>query len=331
MIRLLIILLILSCCTGCTALPAEERSFAVALCVEKEGDLWRAHGRIPTYQSGGGYLTVTGEGLNLHAALADLDAAAPMHLHLSQLRLLVLDEALGVSGVLAEVLHELSERSDLRQQCAVALTKTSASQVMEALNPTTGTRLSKTLDVLIETRVEQGVVLPATLADVVLMGERQSPVLLSLEVEDQEISLSGGYPLDGNFQPVTYLSSETMTLLAMLRGDADELRLTLLEGSAWVRDVSVKTTLSSEGAKGTVMLRLRVTDSSLSARALEEMLAAKCAALLGRLSANGSDVLGLGRKAILDAPEMKEWHAMDWPNRLRQIQWAVSVLVEEPA
>ncbi len=329
--RLLMILLILSCCTSCTALPAEERSFAVALCIEKDGGTWRAHGRIPTYQNGGGYLTVTGEGETLSAAMADMDAAAPMHLHLSQLRLLALDEKLAASDDLMAVLHELSERTDLRQQCAVALTDVPAGELVETLKPTTGTRLSKTIDVLLETRIEQGTILPATLADAIRMGERQSPVLLALTVEDKELRLSGGYALDASYRAVMRLSTEETTLLALLRGDADNLRLTLPGGSAQVRDASAKTTLSADGRGAAVTLCLQAVSSTLTPDALENLLAQEAMTLLRRLSAESCDPLGLGRQAILRTQTMSDWHAMNWPEMLRSIQWTVSVQVNGPA
>lgn len=330
MTRLLLILLILSLCTSCTALPAEERSFAVALCIEKKDGLWCTHGRIPTYQSGGGYLTIAGEGPTLSASLADIESSAPMHLHLSQLRLLVLDEALAASGELAAVLHELADRTDLRRQCAVALTDVPAGELAETLTPTTGARLSKTLDVLLETRIEQGTILPATLADVIRMGERQSPVLLALTVEDKEMRISGGYALDAALRSAVKLSPEEMMLLAMLRGSADHLRLNLTDGGAQVRDVSSRIGLTEEGI-ASVTLCLRATSSNLTPDGMESLLARECLALLSRLSAAGCDALGLGRKAIRNAHTMSKWHGMDWPQRLGTLRWSISVQVEGPA
>ena len=64
---------------------------------------------------------------------------------------------------------------------------------MDALKPATGARLSKSLDVLMETRLEQGTVPRAALADVIRMGDRQQPVLMNIALDDAEIALSGGW------------------------------------------------------------------------------------------------------------------------------------------
>lgn len=324
---LALLLLLMPLCASCTALPAEERAFAVALCVEKEGETWRVHGRIPTYQTGGGYLSVSGEGETLPAALSAMDEAAPMHLHLSQLRLLVLDAALGQSDDLAAALNELAAREDMRPQCAVAVTEASAKDVMDALKPSTGSRLSKSIDVLLDTRIEQGTILSATLADVIRMGERQSPVLMALTLEEGKISLSGGYPF-GGMRLGTALTPEETAFLALMRGEARTLHLRIPGGSAQVRDVSAKLRLSEDMQSASVEITLRTTASTLTREGLEQAIAAECLRLLTRLTSEGCDVLGLGRKAIIHADDMAAWHALDWPARCRSLRWAVAVRVQ---
>lgn len=327
----LLLLLTLLSCTSCTALPAEERAFAVVLSVEKEAETWRVHARIPTYQTGGGYLTVSGEGANLSTALTDMDASAPMHLHLSQLRLLVLDEKLGDSADLATVFEELSTRADMRLQCAVAVTNTPAKELMDALKPTTGARLSKTIDVLLDTRIEQGGILPATLADVIRMGERQSPVLIALALEDKDLSLSGGYPLTADLRLGAKLPPDETALLSMMLGHAKNLRISLPGGSAEVREVSARFWLEERMQSASMTLKLRTTASSFTPDGLEQVLAEECLSLLARLSAEGCDVMGLGRKAVLRTHDMLDWHELNWPEQYRQIRWNVSVGVNGPA
>lgn len=330
--RMMILLLLMSLtCTACTALPAEERAFAVVLGVEKEGAAWRLHGRIPTYQTGGGYLTVTGEGETISASLASLDAAAPMHLHLSQLRLLVLDEKLGQSEDAFLLLHELSARLDMRQHCAVAVTDTPMQTLMEALKPAAGARLSKAVDILLDTRAEQGLILPATLADVIRMGERQSPVLIALTLEGSDLSLAGGYPVNQQMRFAGRLTPEETELLSLLRGEAKSLHLTLPAGSAQIRDVSAKVRLSEDRKSARVELSLRAVSSTYTPEGLAQALADACLPLLARLSREGCDALGLGRQAILRAEDMAAWHALNWPEAYPKITWSVAVQVQGPA
>lgn len=328
---LLMLMLLALLCTSCTALPAEERAFAVALCVGKAGAAWHVHGRIPTYQTGGGYLTVTGEGASLSAALADMDAAAPMHVNLSQLRLLVLEKVLADAGEIPAVLYELSQRADMRPQCAVAVTDAPAKDAAEALKPASGARLSKSIDVLLDTRVEQGGILPAAMADLLRMGERQSPVLIALTLEGKEVSLSGGYPLNVGMQAGMRLSPAETALLSMLRGHAKTLRLNLAGGSAQVRDASARISLSEDMRTATVKLSLRVTDASFTPDGLEQIIADEITSLLSRLSAEGCDVLGLGRDAVRYMHDMAEWHDLNWAELYRHMHWSVSVRVVGPA
>lgn len=328
--RLICLLLLVACCTSCTALPAEERAFAVALCVEKDGAAWRVHGRIPTYQSGGGYLTVTGEGDSLPTALADMEASAPMPVNLSQLRLLALSENVADAGEVGAVLNALSERSDMRQRCALAMTDVSGATLMEVLEPATGERLSKSIDVLLDSAIERGTILPATLAEVLCMGERQTPVLIALSLKDDALELAGGYPLTDELRIGERLSVEETTLLSMLMGHGKTLRLTFSGGSTWVREVSAKASLSENLQTADIQLRLRATGSSFTPEGLEQALAEACLHLLTRLSGEGCDVLGMGRKAILHAHDMAAWHALEWPMRVRQLGWRVSVSVSGP-
>lgn len=329
--RVVILLLLTMSCASCSALPAEEKAFAVVLYVEKNDGVWQVHGRVPTYQSGGGYLTVTGEGDTLTSALADMEASAPMAVHLSQLRMLVLNASLGRTGDLTAALMELAQRADMRPQCAVAATETPSSRVLEALQPAAGTRLSKAVDVLLESRAEQGVILAVTLADVVRMGERQSPVLIGLTVEDNAISLSGGWPVNQQGKLGAPLQPEEIALLSMVLGRAKNLHLSLAEGQARVRDISAHTRLMEDLSVARVEVTMTATDSSFTAGGLEQALANACLTLFSRLSAEGCDVLGLGRQAVLQAHDMAQWHAMSWPEKYRSVRWEIAAGAYPPA
>lgn len=329
--RLILLLLLTLTCTSCTALPAEERAFAVALCVEKEADIWRVHGRIPTYQASGGYLTVSGEGATLSAALSDMDASAPMHVNLSQLRLLAVDWRTAQEGLLPMILQTFSDRADVRQGCAVAISDVPAKTLMEALKPVAGARLSKAVDVLLETRMEQGIILPAALADVLRMGRRQSPVLIRATVSDGALTFSGGYPVNGEGRPEAAVTADETALLSLLTGHAKALRVHLSGVTAQVREASANVRLSEDLRSAEVMLSLRATSSSVTPEELEKRLAEEGVLLLSSLSGQGCDVLGLGRKAMTRMHDMNQWHALNWPERYRNIGWTVSVKVNGPA
>lgn len=329
--RILTLLLMVTMCTSCAALPAEEKAFAVVLCVEKAGDAIRVYGRIPTYRSGDGYLTVTGQGASVEAALAAMESASPMDVHLSQLRLLAVDEALGRAGELPAVLLALSQREDMRLQAAVAITREPADTLMKAFEPAAGARLSKAMDVLLESRKAQGTILPATLAQVIRMGERQSPVLMNILLEDGELSLSGGWPMRSDGTLTAMLSPDETALLALLIEKPTDIRLSMKGDVVRVREVSAQTWLSEDGNTASVELTLTAVDFPLSEEELRRALAEALLSLLSRLSSDGCDVLGLGRQAVMRTHDMIQWQALNWPQKLRQLQWQVSVGVTGPA
>ena len=323
--RLLVLLMALLC-TSCTALPSEERAFAVALCAEKQDGVWRVYARIPAYKAGGEYLTVSGKGTDIASALDEMNDAAPMQTSLSQLRLLVLSDRLAPEDVSALLTH-MSAQYDVRQQCAIAVTDASANAAADALRPESGTRLSKAIDVLLEARTGQGSVPKATLADVVRMGERQSPVLMRLSLQDGKADLSGAYPVGNGGRILAPLDADETILLSMLRGDAKMCILTVDGVTTRVRDVCAKVTLSDDLRTARVALTMTALSSDLS----QEALAQACAELLSRLSADGCDALGLGRKLAVRVRDLQEWQALNWPERLRAIRWEAAVRVDVPA
>ncbi|MBQ7849727.1 MAG: hypothetical protein IJ343_08420 [Clostridia bacterium] len=330
--RVLTLLLTTLLLGGCTALPAEERSFAVALGVTHADDLWTAHARIPTYQTGGGYATVTGEGPTLESALGALDAASPMELDLGQLRLLVFSAELARSEAFPGALTALSGRHDLRMGAALAVTQEDVRALMDALTPTTGSRLSKSIDVLLETRIGQGALLPASLAEVMRMGERQSPVMMNAGLESGALSLSGAWPLNTEGLATAPLSPEDTRLLSLMLGRLTQGTLSLPEGTVRLSGAKAEAELLQPTLQeAAVRLTLQVVSSSLTEEALSRAVATACLGVLGRLSGSGCDALGLGRQAVVHAQDMAQWHDFDWPARYRDVVWSVSVGVAGPA
>lgn len=321
--RLLLLLLIPLLCTGCTVLPAEERAFVVALLVEAEGEGYRVYGRIPTYQNGGGYRTATGEGATLEAALLDMESSLPMRADLSQLRLAVMDAALG--DRVMPVLLQLARRQDVRQACLAAVTEENIPALAEAMTPATGERLSKALDVLAQTRREQGMIPHTTLADLVLMGDRETPLLPLVRLEGKEIDLSGGMPASSGGVGSACSTAE-IGLLALLRGEVKQLTLEAPGGTAKVQLLGRKLSLFEDLQHGEVHLTLGMTAGACTPKELEADLAARLLSLLTEFAAGGYDVLGLGRKAAMLSGDLTDWQTM-----LPQIRWTVSVGATGPA
>ncbi|MGN0793465.1 MAG: hypothetical protein ACI4MG_03200 [Aristaeellaceae bacterium] len=330
--RILILILCALLLTACTALPAEERSFAVALGLDRQDGRWTAFARIPSYQTEGGYITVMGEGDTLEAALASADAVSPIQLHLGQLRMVVFSAALARSDDFALTVNTLAGRHDLRLDAQTAVTDADMRALMDALSPATGTRLSKSLDLLAETRVEQGTTLPAALSDVIRMGERQSPVLMGMTLTDDGADISGAWPVGDDGRVTQPLSAAETQLLALMLGRLTTGTLSLAEGTVRLTSAEVEIDLAQPILQdASVRILLRCTATPLTEEALSRAVATACLGVLNRLSGMGCDALGLARQAIAHVEDMDEWHELDWANRYRDIVWSVSVGASGPS
>lgn len=324
-----IILAAVLLCTSCAALPEEERAFAVVLGVGGGPGSWSVFARVPTYQSGGGYATVRGQGETLEAALANLDAASPVQFHPGQLRLIVFSQELARSEAFAGAVEVLAARHDLRMDAALAVTADDLAALMEGFKPATGSRLSKSLDSAMEARITQGTLIPAPLSVIRQMGERQSPVLMNAALNDGSASLSGCWPVGAGYRVSEPLKEEDTRLLALLLGTMHRGTLTLPEGAVRLSGAKAKATLSLPTMQeAAVHVTLNCASAPVTGKEVSRSAATAFLSLLKRLSAMGCDALGLGRQAILHAEDMAHWHALNWPQRYADMAWTVSVSAE---
>lgn len=321
--KLCLLLMLLFLCASCSALPAEERSFVLALLIDETETGVTLYARIPTYQTGGGYTTLVADGSTFPEALGALEASTPMRLHFGQTRLIALTPATRLNSLLTH----LGQVDSLRLQATLAMTDDDPLALAEALSPATGARLSKAMDVLLETRQRQGIIPPCTVSDALRMGDRQSPVLPGLVLDGEAFDLSGSW-LIGQ-QEIAFLSPEKTQLLSLLRGDAGQMTLRLEEGTMTLREASAKARLSENTVHLT--LDLSCTASPLSPEAASEAVARSCMTLLEETYALGCDALGLARQAIRSVPDLGAWHALDWPGRMTQIMWTIDVTTHSVA
>lgn len=343
--KLLLMAAMLLLCASCTALPAEERSFAVALGVSENTGTWEVSARVPTYQSGGGYLTLTARGSSLSEALAVLDATAPMQMHLGQLRLVVFSQGLAESSSFRSVLTELAMRKEFRVQAQVCVTADQVSDLIDKLEPATGSRLSKSLDVLLETRAEQGVIPLASLSDVLRRGERQSWVAVNVALEDTagiaqpgmdapagmqaasgtgKVQFGGGWLIGQDGSAKGQLTAAETQLLGLMAGKLQKGMLSLQEGTVSLIGASSKVKLHGNTVACDVSLRYGA--SVMTEAGVQHAVTRACEAVLRKLAAAGCDALGVGRQAIRYFPDMAAWHALDWPALYPQLDWQVTVL-----
>lgn len=326
--KLLAVVLAAMLLTGCAALPGEERSFAVVLGLDWQNGSWHAGARIPTYKNGGEYATVTAEGTSLGEALGMLNAAAPMELHYGQLRLLVLSEALAETQPVPELFKALAERGEVRPQAAVCVTAEKIKDLLDAMEPSAGSRLSKSVEAMLQARQDQGVLPECTLSSLIRMGERQHAVLLNAELEDKAVQLSGGWMTNGHGVTGSLTKAETQ-LLSLLMGRLKQGTLALEGGTVTLLDTDCSIRLKGNAAH--CMVRLRYGASTMTEEGVRQAITAALQGMTAKLADAGCDALGLGRQAMLACADMTAWRELNWPERYPSLEWIFDIRVEREA
>lgn len=325
--RWLVLLCAAFLCQSCAVLPAEERCFVVALCMDASDGQVSLAARVPGYRSPGDYETVEATGATLSDALAQLEAAAPMQLHYGQVRLVVASEKMAAAGLLLPALRELSEQPFFRGDAVVCISEKEPKSVCDALNPLTGTRLSKSLDILLETRREQGVILCHSLSDTLLMGGRQCPTAVALDVqeaekkEDSTVQMEGVWLMDGSGVAGQKLTGPQTQVLALMAGKLEKGNIMLGNTALALRNIRVRLSIS----QGQPFLQLSVKhgQTAFSDAEIAGMLEQEVEQVLHLLAANNCDALGLARQLISRYPTANSWQAAQWKNLYPQLSWRI--------
>lgn len=347
--RLLSLLLAVFLLEGCSALPGEDRTFAVALGISEKGGVWEVSARLPTYQTGGGYITLSARGTSLGEAMALLNASAPMELHYGQLRLLVFSAEVAQSEGFPEIMGALTARGEIRPQAAIAVTEDPVLDVMDALEPATGSRLSKSLESLINARARAGVVELVTVDSWQRMGQRQQTVLMCIAMEaganalpgmdaaagEQastgagKVQFSGGWMVNASGRAQGKLTAMEMQLLSLLKGEMRQGTVALSEGTLTLLDADSRTELL--GREVHCSLRVRYSASNLTEEGMQTALISSLQSLVGKLGKAGCDALGIARQAMTGTLTMSDWQALNWPEVYPSLVWRFTVKVEREA
>ena len=342
--RLLALMVAVMLCSGCSALPGEDRSFAVALGVSFSGDVWEVCARVPTYQTGGGYLTLSALGSSIGEAMALLNASAPMELHYGQVRMLVFSRVLAESGQLPELLQSLSARGEVRAQAALCITESSVKDVMDALEPATGSRLSKALEAMLQTRQKMGVLPCIALSDWLLMGSRQQPVLMNIALEPTagnatlgmdapagrqategsgKVQLSGGWLMGQDGRAQGSLSAMEMQLLTLLQNQWRQGTLSLPDGTITLLDA--KTKINAQERDIYCYLSLDYSASSYTEEGVRQALLDQLKTLMGKLQKANCDALSIARKLMVQCMNTTEWNELEWTKIYPSATWHFTV------
>ena len=249
-----------------------------------------------------------------------------MRLHWGQLRLIVLSRAWAAEIPIVRTLSDLSGVENLRLHASVAVTEEDTTALAEKLVPENGTRLSKSIDVMVQARHEQGVIPTCAASMLLRFGSRQSPVLCGAESTAEGLLLR---LTDADGLVRDFLTPEETQILLLMQGKLTRTQLLLPKHAIHLTEASTSIRLMEDTAICRVNLRYDRAD--LTPQGVSAETAQACLDVLNRLQAAGCDALGLGRKAIWSAWSMSDWRDSDFPARLQNLRWTVEVRSEPAA
>ena len=304
--------------SGCSQ-RVELAAMAVCLGVDAGAEGVTLTIKAPDYSGGkqgeqNGYATLTGRGADWTRAVADLYAHSPAMPQFGQLREIVIGEGTFDTIPPKELFVRINSLPSLRVHALVTVCPGSAAEMIRAMKPEIGKRMSKYLDITLRYHEQQGTI-PATslgcaLRD--LTGPWRDPVLAYWDGD-----AAGGYALGD--RGAMLLSGREVKLLRLLRGESQDY---LLEVGGQYLGVQPRGRAKRRIEGGALMLEVPVylTYSLYDEPpqpAAEDALRDAVQALLRRLQEAGCDALGFGCEAVRGYGTLESWLQSEWTARYR--------------
>ncbi len=338
--RRLTALLLLLCLllTGCDSVRLDRQAMVLCLALDEQEGKLLLTARFPKLSQGGGeYATLAVKGDTLPGALEQLRAATPFILNYTNVRLIALSEELARQTDLLTILEPLLMLHGMDGGAGVLVARGSAGDLIDALQPDFGNRLSKHIELDIATQVAQGFIPRAALAQVVrdLLGGRQDPLLLlgavnpsNVQSGQQSEQSSSGSNDEGGASPAF---SQAGQMEEKSDNPAE------IQGAALTSGGRVVGVLSGEEMQCVALLqksslRVHVGDVMqlqavvrLSSAKGDAALQAQLEDILQLLKAMQSDPLAYEEIAARAFLTDREWAAYDFASRYRSASVAVRV------
>ena len=329
-------------CGGCSILPGEDRAFPVCLGLHMSGGQWQVSARISTYTNPGEYMTLTAGGESLAEAMTLLDASAPMRLHYGQVRLVIFSRELAESDELIQTLDSLNRLGEFRADALLCVTEAELPNLMEEMKPATGTRLSKSIEVLTGARIAQGTIPETTIGAYRRQGERQSLTMIAvalpennadaagmeilpqdMEKSGMNVQLAGAWLVSQSGKVTGQLNAYEHQLLRLMQNGLRKGALTTGDYSLTLLESFADAKLKENAVRLTIRLRYR--HSNLSEDGVQQQLTKDIAGVIGKLAAANCDALGLGRQAMLHASDWTAWRDMNWQQLYPALIWEIVI------
>lgn len=238
----------------------------------------------------------------------------------------LLDEASARSGI-GELVAELSEESSVRPSVRVCVVRGGTGQ--ELLEQITQ---ADELTALLDDAVRDGQAVDAPLYQALddLLTDGIDAALPVLTLDENSVQVDGTAVFQGT-KLSGYLSKEETALLALIRGDTEQITLYDAQKERYAfRDVSVKCSVDQTKtgkllAQIELNVKLEGSTEQQSERAVQELIQ-DAVQLTDKLRALGSDVIGLGR--VYQRSHPHRFSAKQWAEAYPSVPVKITATVE---
>ena len=296
-----------------------------------------------------GYIVLSATAKSCLRALSLLSATTPRTVNLSQLREIVLSQALAESGAALSILREIHAMYRANGEAVVVVTPDDAGDFIRRQRAILGVRLSQYLEVLFDHFGQMDTIPPrARLAEVISDMESGTADALAVYAAGNTfkntLTLPGaadtdrlpghlprtapaeneylGSALFSGGQMTGVLTGEETGLLCLMMGEARR-RIAFIGDAQYKTNLPTRVTRTIDRETGalTVIIRMNLTHIAGNENAMASSIAAdieqRCVSVLRKLQSAGCDAAGFGRIAVRSAMDEDAWRSMDWQTRYK--------------
>lgn len=351
--------------TGCTGYQLENRVLAVCMALDLTDDPQnRLQLSVQISTAGGGesreaYAIISARGKDWFDALSMLRGVSTHILNFTQLRAIVVSEALSREPLFFALLQDMYQMPQMRSNAYVLVAMGEAREFLRSSKPDIGVSLSKYIDIVISNTIRQGYAPHSIIGELVNAGSSASLVMLGAAVKEEnppalpprnphdllpdrlisegsgDIRLIGAAVMDGR-RVVGMLTGYEVQLLMLLKGQAEEILCHTAQSSVIVRQQK-KTRLSIQfGVPDVLCVNVFLYAYSLPkdlSRAEEaaDVIRADLEALITKLQTLHTDAVGFSQIAIRGFDTIPRWEKYDWISHFAaadiQIEVAITPMI----
>ena len=307
-----------------------------------------------------GYITLSATAPSCLRALSLLSATTPRTVNLSQLREVVINQALAQTDATLTILREIYAMYRANGEAIVVVTPDDAGDFIRRQRAILGVRLSKYLEVLFEHFSKSDTIPPnAQLASVIAAmesdmidaaavyaaGNRFDSTLVlggSAETDRLPGHLPRTSPAENEYLGAALFSGPRMTgvltgeetgLLCLMMGEANR-RTTFIGGAQYRTNLPTRVRRRIDPADGAlcVSIEMNLTRIAGEEQAIAQEIAARieraCVDVLLKRRAASCDAVGFGRLAVRKSLTIPQWEARNWPLEYETLPVRVSARVK---